>query len=318
MALFVGVVDFQSHVDVIILYVLPIYIAAWYGGWRVGAVIAIYCSGASLITSLITSGFFHSDQSTPVAAAALWAFIARLLVYLGLVKLLSQLKQTMHMQSELTHFIVHDLRSPISSAITGLVTLQQMNDEMPADEKEMVSLALISNERALGLVNSILDVAKLQEGQMVVDKEPCKLEHLAEISSQQVELWAMTNEVEIVKEIKVESWLLDETLTSRVIVNLLSNALKFSSPQHKITLRMQLSGSGNLEVSVIDQGPGIPASYAEKIFEPFSQVAGTKGGTGLGLTFCRLAVHAQGGRIWVDSALGKGTAMRFTLPKAQA
>jgi signal transduction histidine kinase len=72
---------------------------------------------------------------------------------------------------------------------------------------------------------------------------------------------------------------------------------------------------GSIRFSITDEGPGISQEDAENIFQPFVQVKGTTGGTGLGLTFCRLAVQAQGGKIWVDSHLGKGATMYFSIPQ---
>jgi signal transduction histidine kinase len=130
----------------------------------------------------------------------------------------------------------------------------------------------------------------------------------------QLELWARGSQVELVADVHVKTIECDPILTTRVIVNLLSNALKFSPPRTQIHVSVGHGPHGTARFSVTDQGPGIPAEYLQSIFEPFGQVKGTKGGTGLGLAFCRLAVNVQGGRIWAESHVGKGTSMRFTLP----
>jgi signal transduction histidine kinase len=159
-----------------------------------------------------------------------------------------------------------------------------------------------------------LDVAKLESGTMEVERQEIAAERFVDDCIQQVELWARGDGIQLAKEISLEKLYLDPTLTSRVVVNLLGNALKFSPEGSTVTVRLTLS-HGAARFSIADQGPGIPAEFADVIFEPFSQVKGTQGGTGLGLTFCRVAVQAQGGKIWVESHHGQGTIMHFTIPQ---
>jgi signal transduction histidine kinase len=144
--------------------------------------------------------------------------------------------------------------------------------------------------------------------------EDTNVPELVEGAVSDVRLWAQTNEIELATEVKADRWRLDPALIRRTLVNLLSNAIKFSKPGDRILITAE-SSSGVIRFSVADQGPGIPEEYREKIFEPFGQVKGTKTGTGLGLTFCRLAVQAHHGRIWVESVLGHGTTMIFTMPE---
>ena len=109
----------------------------------------------------------------------------------------------------------------------------------------------------------------------------------------------------------------DAPLIRRVLNNLLGNALKFTPDGGSIVIRISLEG-GLAHIEVSDTGPGIPSEMHERIFEKFGQVEGEKAalGTGLGLTFCRLAVEAHGGRIGVRSELGKGSIFWFELPLA--
>ncbi len=306
-SLLIGALDYYTRADLLILYIIPVYVAAWYGGSSVGGVIAIYCAGAALVSLM-------DKVKWSVSSDSVWGFVARLLIYLLIVRIISSLRKTMQQREELTRFIVHDLRSPIGSAITGLQTLELTKDSISEENQEMLQLALVSNQRALSLVNAILDIAKLEDGKMSVNKAEHATDEFAEKCFVEVSLWAKTNEITLETEITRHKSIFDAELTSRVVVNLLSNALKISPPGTKIILKIAPSGSKMTEFSIIDQGPGIPADYAESIFDPFVQVKGTRGGTGLGLTFCRLAVQAQGGKIWVESELGKGTAMKFQLP----
>jgi two-component system sensor histidine kinase VicK len=104
---------------------------------------------------------------------------------------------------------------------------------------------------------------------------------------------------------------------TRVLVNLLSNALKYTPSGKTITVSAKVTDEG-VHFAVTDEGPGIPKEYLHRIFDRFVQVearkAGAPVGTGLGLTFCKLAVEAHGGRIWLESEVGKGTTVHFLLP----
>ena len=306
-AIVLGFTDMHGATGLLIVYIFPMALAAWYGGRREGNVVAIYCAVAWYLAGAIATKF-------EVDPAQIWAFCARLTIFLVLTTVIASLKESMRRQEELTQFIVHDLRSPISSSITGLQTLQELATNFSDIEQEMVSLALVSNQRALGLVNSMLDVAKLESGSMSVQKSDISLRELANRAFDQVALWAKAQDIELVLESQIKMVNLDPELTERVIVNLLSNALKFSPPRSQIKVVVQGPTHGIVRFSVEDTGPGIPPEFLGTIFQPFSQVKGTKGGTGLGLTFCRLTVQAQGGKIWVESVLGEGTHMIFTLP----
>jgi signal transduction histidine kinase len=109
----------------------------------------------------------------------------------------------------------------------------------------------------------------------------------------------------------------DRWVLIRILVNLLSNALKYTPSGGTITLTVAMD-DGWVHFSVKDQGPGIPKEYLERIFDRFVQVearkAGAAVGTGLGLTFCKLAVEAHGGRIWLESEVGNGTTVHFVMP----
>lgn len=113
--------------------------------------------------------------------------------------------------------------------------------------------------------------------------------------------------------------LADRDILQRVLVNLLDNALKFTPYEGRVWVDAR-AGADDVEFSVVDTGPGIPLKERERIFEKFTQVRGQKGprkGSGLGLTFCRMAVEAQGGRIWIeDGPQGRGTCFTFTVPRA--
>ena len=294
--------------DLLLLYLAPIFLASWYSGWPSGIVVSVWSGVATFVTETLSSGINEFQPHLLIALAV------RTAAFLIIARAMSRLQETRRQQDELANFIVHDLRSPLASSIAGLLTLQQTSLDMPDEEREMVDLALVNNNRALSLVNSILDVSKLESGMMVVDFVDIDVAAFVEDCLEQIELWARGRSIKLESEVVVDRARLDPVLTSRVVINLLSNALKFSPDGGKILVRAGMS-HGALRISIVDEGPGISQEDAESIFQPFVQVKGTTGGTGLGLTFCRLAVQAQGGRIWVESQLGKGTTMHFTIPQ---
>jgi signal transduction histidine kinase len=294
--------------DLLLLYLVPIFLASWYAGWQSGLATAVWAGVATFVTETITAGINEFQAHLLIALAV------RTAAFLVIARVMARLQETRRQQEELTNFIVHDLRSPLASSIAGLLTIQQTSVDMEAEEREMVDLALINNNRALSLVNSILDVSKLESGKMVVDCVDAEVAPFIDECLEQVELWARGQTVSLDADVIVDRARFDPVLTGRILVNLLSNALKYSPEGGRILVRAGMS-HGSIRFSVTDEGAGIPAEYVEVIFQPFGQVYGTTGGTGLGLTFCRLAVQAQGGRIWVESQLGKGTTMHFTIPQ---
>jgi signal transduction histidine kinase len=110
----------------------------------------------------------------------------------------------------------------------------------------------------------------------------------------------------------------DQGKLTRVIANLIDNAIKFAPSGSQVVVSASLFADDQIIIQVSDNGPGVPEDYREKIFERFTQVPGSHGrrrGTGLGLTFCKLAVEAHGGRIWVDANPDGGSIFKITLPR---
>ncbi len=226
-------------------------------------------------------------------------------------------------KDELTAMIVHDLRNPLTSIISGLQFLEERLEQQNAKDTEFIRIALDGATEMLTMVNSLLDVAKLEAGEMPLHRSRFDL---AEAVAQVLELTNWTAEQKQLTfnivcpdhPVWVEA---DRELTFRVLSNLLGNAIRFTPFGGQISLWWYPSQTpGWVEVAVQDTGPGIPEGYRKKIFEKFVTVQGRREGvkasTGLGLTFCKLAVEAHGGRIWVESEMGRGSTFFFTLPAA--
>ncbi|HET7011514.1 MAG TPA: GAF domain-containing protein [Anaerolineales bacterium] len=219
---------------------------------------------------------------------------------------------------DLTSMIFHDLRSPLGNIISSLEMLQAT---LPQDDEAMqsiLSIALRSSRRLSRLVESLLDLGQLESGQAVLHKTPAAISgliaeaveevhpvaeargHLLQFGLGKAELPAVEMDVDMIR---------------RVLINLLENAIKYTRSGGQIGVAAH-ARAGDLVVSVTDNGPGIPASEQKNIFEKFARAnqEGNAKGLGLGLAFCRLAVEAHGGRIWVESDPGKGSTFSFSLP----
>lgn len=308
----ITMIDYFTQPDLLILYLIPIILVDWFAGEKPGVVLAVASAIAWFAADVL------STDTTGVVPY--WNLAVRSAIFLTVTYMLSGLLATRKRHEELMHFIIHDLRSPLTNILTGLQTLRQMRqNRMDESEQEMLDMALISSNRMLTLINSLLDLPRLEHRKMPVQLHEIDVDELVNGSLAVVALWAAQNRVQIVYEPdpQVHTVLADMDITTRVLVNLLSNALKYSPPDSTITIRTRASDEGSTVIfSVTDQGPGIPPEWLDKVFDKYAQVEARKEGasTGLGLTFCQLAVEAQKGRIWIESELGKGTTVLFTLP----
>jgi two-component system, NtrC family, sensor histidine kinase KinB len=237
-------------------------------------------------------------------------------------------KEIQEMQEMLTGMIVHDLRSPLT-AMLGSLTL--IRDRIPAESqspvlKQALEVSLRSCNKLLHLVNTLLDLSHLETGQVTLKRSQVNLNSL--VDEIFTDLMPLAKDQEIFMFNEVPSALptvwVDREKLNRIFTNLIDNALKFTPPGGRIWVRGEgISQSDNgaatplLKCVVRDTGPGIPADYQDKVFDRFAQVReqyGRREGTGLGLAFCKLAVEAHGGKIWVENDPEGGSAFYFTLP----
>lgn len=218
------------------------------------------------------------------------------------------------------HLVVHDLRAPLANvtlALDGLV----WRDPGDGPALQMLEIARASCQRMMLLIDSLLDAAALEAGRLSLRPSAVAVDELITTAKEQVSLTASRNRQEIALRCRAEglSVRADREVTARVLVNLLGNAIKFSPPGSRILIDAAAEGDGEVSVVVENPGPGIPAPWVARVFDKFSQIearkAGAAVGSGLGLTFCRLAIEAQGGRIRVESEVDQSTRVTFTLPR---
>ncbi len=228
------------------------------------------------------------------------------------------LRESERLRAGLTNMLIHDLRNPLSALMGALELLEMSSGEAMSEEQtELLCYAQESSERLLQLINTMLDLARMEAGRFEPTWERVEIKPLLEETVEEARLSAGLEEqhIELQVEEALPSILCDEQLLQRVLGNLLSNAIKYTPPGGKIVVQVR-QVEGNLRFDVIDQGPGIPPAYREMIFDKFSQVrrSDMRRGTGLGLAFCKMAVEALGGRIWVESEEGKGSTFSFLIP----
>lgn len=222
------------------------------------------------------------------------------------------------LREDLSAMIYHDLRSPLANIISSLeilATLVPFEEGSPA--QSVYQIATRSTERMQRLISSLLDINRIESGQSVIEKKNVVIEDLVEDAVEAILPNASSKSQRIEKKIAVDLPLIsvDEDMIRRVLINLLDNASKYSPSKTIIRIG---TGNGGNEVTfwVDDSGPGIPVESREHIFEKFTRIYGQSSskGLGLGLAFCRLAVQAHGGKIWVEDLPEGGSRFIFTLP----
>lgn len=221
-------------------------------------------------------------------------------------------------KDQLIAHVSHELRTPLTSIRASLGLLQSGKlAGYPERAASLVQLATRNADRLIRLVNDTLDLDRLSEGSLSVHRVPSPLGPLMADAVEAVQGCAERAGVLLVVNAPDDEWRLDPDRIHRVLVNLLANAIKFSEPGGTVWAAARVL-AGELEISVRDQGRGIPTDKLDSIFQRFAQTdasdAREKGGSGLGLAICRGIVELHGGRIWAESTPGAGSTLRFVLP----
>jgi len=229
-----------------------------------------------------------------------------------------RLRESEHLRQSLTDMVVHDLRNPMTALMGVLDILRMDQDRLSPELQTLLQNARHSGETLLRLVDELLDISRMKAGKLEPNLQAVEVEDLLTKEAKSVRVITEMEKQHL--QIKVEKSVgmiqCDPDLISRVVANLLSNAIKHTPRDGVIQLRAQRTGD-QITISVTDTGIGIPSEYHATIFDKFTQVKSQnpiRRGTGLGLAFCKMAIEAHGGHIWVESEVGEGSTFSFTLP----
>ncbi|HWH78047.1 MAG TPA: GAF domain-containing sensor histidine kinase, partial [Candidatus Binatus sp.] len=232
-----------------------------------------------------------------------------------------ELEKANTQQSDFTAMIAHDLRSPLVN-IMGIAEMMQQGlfGAVGDEQKNWLERMRHSAQNLVDLVGDFLDVSKLESGHIELRRESTNLFELANnivsnylpvATSKKVSLTCAGDAAHTTVDA-------DARRIEQVMINLLSNALKFTGAEGAVQIQVRPEYQGRVTVEVRDSGVGIPSREISQLFQKYRQAdnahALAQKGTGLGLVICKMIVEAHGGKIWLDSEEGKGTQVAFTLP----
>lgn len=237
---------------------------------------------------------------------------------------ISERKRVEQMKNEFISTVSHELRTPLTSIQASLAMLADgMAGELPPDALRLTTIASQSSERLVRMVNDLLDIQKIEAGQMHFEARAQPLLPVAERA-----LAAMEGHARKAGVLLRHDWdagaagiaaSIDADRMEQVLTNLLSNAIKFTPPGKTVTLGLART-PGKARLLVLDEGPGIAPEFQQRVFQRFAQADGadsrTRGGTGLGLAISKAIIEEHGGTIGFTTAPGRGTRFVVELPAA--
>jgi NtrC-family two-component system sensor histidine kinase KinB len=230
----------------------------------------------------------------------------------------SDFKKLDQVKSNFLATVSHELKTPLSSINLSLKVLQKEN--LPPAERQDITVGIQrETQRLQRLVSELLDVSRLDSGQGIqLNFAPTQLADVVRFAEATVQAQLAHKQLALQADLPADlpPVRADVEKTTWVLINLLANAIRYSPPGERIVVRAARAGKF-VQVTVQDRGPGIAAEHHDKIFQRFAQLpdkAGYTGGSGLGLSIAREFIATQGGRLWVESELGSGSAFNFTLP----
>jgi len=231
------------------------------------------------------------------------------------------------LKNDLFHMLIHDMKAPLTFMIGSLQMLQEkMDGPLNSRQEKSVNLVLRGCNRLENMIVDILDINRLEEGKFELKSRPVRIDQLL---AEKERIWQeharrQQKTLQASSRLEDQELLCDRDLLERILENLVSNAFKHTPAQDgRISVEVEeRRPESAILFKIIDNGEGIPPEFQEKIFEKYTlsegQERGQKSDTGLGLTFCRMAVEAMGGRIWLESQSGRGSTFYFSLPRVAA
>jgi two-component system phosphate regulon sensor histidine kinase PhoR len=225
------------------------------------------------------------------------------------------------LQTDFVNKVSHDLRTPLTSIRMFVETLQLGRLQDPERQREALGIVADETERLSGLINRLLDWARMESGRRTLQLVRQPLEPVVDAALLAVEAHVLNQDVKIERDVAagLPPVLADREALTEAVLDLLANAVKYTGPDKRIALRAWASGP-TVFVAVSDNGPGIPQREQKRIFEKFYRandaLQRSIEGTGLGLAMAKHVVSRHGGRIEVESEVGKGATFTISLPAA--
>src|SRR5256886_6055391 len=240
------------------------------------------------------------------------------------------LKRSERLKSALLDAVTHDIRTPLTSIKASATLLledrqatEQVEKLTPDEQHAMLEVITRGADRLDRFVEGIVDLARIEAGDLNLHRNWRSVDDLIEVALAQAEPLMHNHKVNLRIPDGLPIVRVDGRAVAEVIYTLLDNARKYTPPQTQITISARIAGDDVIEISVEDQGPGIPLQYRERVFERFYRIAdkglakGHTTGFGVGLAIAKGIVEAHGGRIWIeDATTGSGTKIVFTVPVA--
>lgn len=233
---------------------------------------------------------------------------------------ISERRQREILRDDLTHAMVHDLRSPLSNSLFALEMLRNGTVDSEADSQRLIDLTYENSEKVLQLVNNILDVGQLADNTIPVRLTAVSLVKLIERVLLSQSPRAEAKSVTLINEIAPDCpvvWA-DEGLVERVVQNLVDNSIKYSPVEGTVKVTAVLINKHDRElrqvhVTISDEGPGLPPNLVDIAFDKFVTGTNKESGNGLGLAFCQMALTAHNQKIWIENQSNEGSAFTFSL-----
>jgi signal transduction histidine kinase len=241
----------------------------------------------------------------------------------GYIQDISAQRNAEHARREFLALVSHELRSPLTALLGTLGLMNRQANRLSAEMSELVGMALRNGKRLGVLVDDILDVEKLEAGQMTLELEHFDLSEVVQDVVMAVRDFAYGLDVELRLDrlASCRPVLIDVGRFEQVLTNLISNAVKFSEAGDVVDVKVSTTRGDWVRVSVVDHGPGIPEEFQDRLFDKFSQAAsstaGRRRGTGLGLHIAKALTQAMGGHIGFGTTSGVGTTIHVEFPLVQ-
>lgn len=284
-----------------------------YGETSLGELLRIRCFDDTFKTIINSALPLRDEQGQFVGAVVINEDVT------ALHEIEESLRRAVASRDEILRVVSHDLRGPLQSIVLGTQAIKsQAAMGATAEIGKTADRILQACQRMARLTDDLLDIASMDAGRLSLHLTTLDLDVLVRESIDMYRAHAISVGISLAADTCEGSWIrADHDRLLQALSNLVGNALKFTPAGGTVSLHAADDVGDAIRVSVVDSGPGIPADQIARVFDPFWQSKPTdRRGRGLGLAIAKRIVEAHGGRIWLESELGRGTTVSFTVPKA--